>query len=89
MKKLPLGIATLKKIITEGYTYVDKSRFVHELVETGSYSFLSRLRRFGKSLVRGLAQGGLRGQPGRTNSFSRNHLKFLRLVCPVWDGSIV
>ncbi|PTN31840.1 ATP-binding protein [Desulfonatronum sp. SC1] len=50
MKKLPLGIATLSKIIPEGYAYVDKSRFVHELVESGTYYFLSRPRRFGKSL---------------------------------------
>jgi len=50
MKKLPLGISTLSKIIPEGYAYVDKSGFVHELVENGSYYFLSRPRRFGKSL---------------------------------------
>uniref|UniRef100_UPI0005EAE95D ATP-binding protein n=1 Tax=Desulfonatronovibrio magnus TaxID=698827 RepID=UPI0005EAE95D len=50
MKKLPIGIATLSKIINEDYAYVDKSRFVHELVESGSYYFLSRPRRFGKSL---------------------------------------
>ncbi|GAB6057607.1 ATP-binding protein [Desulfonatronum parangueonense] len=50
MKKLPLGISTLNKIIAEGYAYVDKSRFVHDLVESGSYYFLSRPRRFGKSL---------------------------------------
>ncbi|TVQ97206.1 MAG: hypothetical protein EA399_14475, partial [Desulfovibrionales bacterium] len=50
MKKMPLGISTLSKIIPEGYAYVDKSRFVHELVENGSYYFLSRPRRFGKSL---------------------------------------
>jgi len=50
MKKLPIGISTLSKIIDGKYAYVDKSRFVHELVENGSYYFLSRPRRFGKSL---------------------------------------
>ncbi len=50
MKKLPTGISTLSKIISGGYAYVDKSRFVHQLVENGSYYFLSRPRRFGKSL---------------------------------------
>ncbi|HIJ59409.1 MAG TPA: ATP-binding protein [Nitrospirae bacterium] len=49
-KKLPIGISNLKKIITEGYVYVDKTRFVYELVNTGVYYFLSRPRRFGKSL---------------------------------------
>ena len=50
MKKLPVGISTLSKIINEGYAYVDKSRMVHKLAERGSYYFLSRPRRFGKSL---------------------------------------
>ena len=50
MKKLPVGISNLKEIIEEGYAYVDKSQFVHELYETGKYYFLSRPRRFGKSL---------------------------------------
>ncbi len=50
MKKLPIGISTLSKIILEGYAYVDKSRMVHKLVDSGAYYFLSRPRRFGKSL---------------------------------------
>ncbi len=50
MKKLPIGVSNLREIIEEGYTYVDKSRFVHELDESGKYYFLSRPRRFGKSL---------------------------------------
>lgn len=50
MKKLPIGISTLRKIISGGYAYVDKSRFVHQLVEEGTYYLLSRPRRFGKSL---------------------------------------
>lgn len=50
MKKLPLGISTLSKIINEGYAYVDKSHMVAKLADSGSYYFLSRPRRFGKSL---------------------------------------
>ena len=50
MKKLPIGISNLREIIEEGYAYVDKSRFVYELTEGGKYYFLSRPRRFGKSL---------------------------------------
>ncbi|WP_291323820.1 ATP-binding protein [Desulfonatronospira sp.] len=50
MKKLPIGVSTLREIIEDGYTYVDKTRIVHELVESGKYYFLSRPRRFGKSL---------------------------------------
>jgi len=49
MKKLPIGIQTLSKIIEENYYYVDKTAFVKKL-EGGGYYFLSRPRRFGKSL---------------------------------------
>jgi hypothetical protein len=51
MKKLPIGIQSFEKIRTEGYYYVDKTYFVKKLVEEGSYYFLSRPRRFGKSLL--------------------------------------
>ncbi len=50
MKKLPVGIQNLKEIITEGYYYVDKTHFIKKLQEKGKYYFLSRPRRFGKSL---------------------------------------
>jgi hypothetical protein len=50
MKKLPIGISTFKDIIEEGYLYVDKTHFVKRLVDNGRYYFLSRPRRFGKSL---------------------------------------
>ncbi|MEI6033938.1 MAG: ATP-binding protein [Verrucomicrobiae bacterium] len=48
--KLPIGIQTLAKIREEGYYYVDKSAFALDLIEKGGYYFLSRPRRFGKSL---------------------------------------
>jgi len=50
LKKLPIGISTLKEIIEENYTYVDKTDIAQELIENGKYYFLSRPRRFGKSL---------------------------------------
>ena len=49
-KKLPIGVQSFEKIRKEGYYYVDKTRFVKKLVDTGNYFFLSRPRRFGKSL---------------------------------------
>ncbi len=48
--KLPIGIQSFKEIRTGGYYYVDKTQFVKKLAETGKYYFLSRPRRFGKSL---------------------------------------
>ena len=50
MKKLPIGIQTFSKIITGNYYYVDKTKLIPRLTEGGGYYFLSRPRRFGKSL---------------------------------------
>jgi len=50
LKKLPIGIQTLKKLRNEGCIYVDKTDIAYNLIESGSYYFLSRPRRFGKSL---------------------------------------
>ena len=49
-QKIPIGIQTLSILRQEGYYYVDKSGYVVDLVERGKYYFLSRPRRFGKSL---------------------------------------
>jgi hypothetical protein len=49
-RKLPIGIQTFREIREEGYYYVDKSGMAVDLAETGKYYFLSRPRRFGKSL---------------------------------------
>ncbi|MDT8406372.1 MAG: AAA family ATPase, partial [Methylococcales bacterium] len=50
-KKLPIGIATFREIREEGHYYVDKTRYALRLVDEGKYYFLSRPRRFGKSLL--------------------------------------
>ncbi|MCY4657796.1 MAG: AAA family ATPase [Gammaproteobacteria bacterium] len=48
--KLPIGIQTFQKVREEGRYYVDKTAFVRELLAQGDHFFLSRPRRFGKSL---------------------------------------
>jgi len=50
MKKLPIGISSLEKLKRENCYYVDKTHFVEKLVNKGNQFFLSRPRRFGKSL---------------------------------------
>ncbi len=50
MKKLPIGIQTFSEIRNGEYIYVDKTKSIAELIE-GKYYFLSRPRRFGKSLL--------------------------------------
>ncbi|MCQ2217725.1 MAG: ATP-binding protein [Paludibacteraceae bacterium] len=49
--KFPIGIQTFEEIITGGYVYVDKTDLVYKMVDEGKYYFLSRPRRFGKSLL--------------------------------------
>ena len=51
MKKLPIGISTLERIISGNCVYVDKTAHIQTLLDKGSYYFLSRPRRFGKSLL--------------------------------------
>ena len=49
--KYPIGIQTFEEVIMGGYAYVDKTEMIYNLVDTGKYYFLSRPRRFGKSLL--------------------------------------
>ncbi len=49
-KNLPIGIQSFAKLRNEGCYYVDKTGFALQLIEDGGYYFLSRPRRFGKSL---------------------------------------
>ena len=49
--KYPIGIQNFEKLRREGYVYVDKTQLMWKMVSEGSYYFLSRPRRFGKSLL--------------------------------------
>lgn len=51
IRKYPVGIQTFETIVNEGYVYVDKTDLVWKLSNTTKYAFLSRPRRFGKSLL--------------------------------------
>ena len=47
----PIGIQTFSNIIEDGFVYVDKTDMVYSLAKEGKVYFLSRPRRFGKSLL--------------------------------------
>ena len=49
--KYPIGIQDFEKIISGGYVYVDKTALIYRMVTEGNIYFLSRPRRFGKSLL--------------------------------------
>ena len=48
--KYPIGIQNFEKLRREGYVYVDKTALIYKMASEGNYYFLSRPRRFGKSL---------------------------------------
>ena len=50
-RKMPIGIQSFEKLRRENYVYVDKTELVYKLVSTSNPYFLSRPRRFGKSLL--------------------------------------
>ena len=60
--KYPIGIQNFEKIRNGGYVYVDKTAQVYELVDSGAYYFLSRPRRFGKSLLMSTIESYLSGK---------------------------
>jgi hypothetical protein len=51
MKLLPIGISDFKELIQGNFIYVDKTEYIYKLINSGKYYFLSRPRRFGKSLL--------------------------------------
>ena len=51
LRPLPIGIQSFERLRTSGFLYVDKTALLYRLVTTGHYYFLSRPRRFGKSLL--------------------------------------
>ena len=57
----PIGVQNFEDLRQNGYVYVDKTHLVHRLVKTGKYYFLSRPRRFGKSLLVSTLESYFRG----------------------------
>ena len=79
MKKLPIGMSTLRNMLEEGYIYVDKTEYVKKLVQANKYYFLSRPRRFGKSLLLDTLK----------SLFSAHETLFQGLhIHPHWDWSV-
>ncbi len=51
MKRLPIDLQSFQRIREDGYGYVDKTDLIYEMTHSGVYQFLSRPRRFGKSVL--------------------------------------
>lgn len=81
LKDLPIGIQTFSDLITENYLYIDKTKHIHELIRAGKgVYFLSRPRRFGKSLTISTLEAIFSGQ--------RELFKGLWLENSDWDWEV-
>ncbi len=84
LQKLPIGIQNFEKIRTEGYLYVDKTALVYNLVSSGSYYFLSRPRRFGKSLLLSTLHAYFDGKRELFDGLAISELETAWEACPVF-----
>lgn len=60
--KYPIGIQDFEKLRNEGFLYIDKTALIRKMVQEGNYYFLSRPRRFGKSLLLSTIQAYFEGK---------------------------
>ena len=58
----PIGIQNFESLRKDGYLYIDKTALIYQLVTTGRYYFLSRPRRFGKSLLLSTLEADFQGK---------------------------
>ena len=64
MMRYPIGIQSFEKLRTNGYVYVDKTALVYQMTRDMSCYFLSRPRRFGKSLLVSTMEAYFLGRTG-------------------------
>ena len=71
-KIYPIGIQNFEKIRNDGYFYIDKTALMYQMVKTGSYYFLSRPRRFGKSLLISTLEAYFQGKKANVEEYIDN-----------------
>ena len=81
--KYPIGIQNFEKIRKDGYAYVDKTEHIYRLATTGSYYFLSRPRRFGKSLLLSTMKAYFEGKKELFNGLALETLENEWLEYPI------
>lgn len=81
--KYPIGIQNFASLRRDGYVYVDKTEIIYRMVNSGRYYFLSRPRRFGKSLLVSTLEAYFRGQQELFKSLAIEHLEKDWTVYPV------
>ena len=81
--KYPIGIQNFESLRKDGYTYVDKTAMIHQLVVQGRYYFLSRPRRFGKSLLISTLEAYFSGRRELFSGLAMEKLETDWTACPV------
>ena len=82
--KYPVGVQTFSKIREKGYLYVDKTAILYTLVKESEYVFLSRPRRFGKSLLMSTLEAYFRGRKDLFEGLSISNLEKDWIKYPVF-----
>lgn len=82
-KLYPIGIQNFEKIRNDGYCYVDKTALIYQMAKTGSYYFLSRPRRFGKSLLLSTIEAYFQGKQALFDGLALSTLEKEWLQYPI------
>ncbi|MBR4267118.1 MAG: ATP-binding protein [Bacteroidales bacterium] len=83
MRELPIGIQTFSEIVNRNCVYVDKTELIYKMVSSQKYIFLSRPRRFGKSLLISTLQSYFEGRKDLFNGCKINELDTQWIQYPV------
>lgn len=81
--KYPIGIQDFKTIRTDGYFYADKTALMYKMIKGGQYYFLSRPRRFGKSLLISMMEYYFKGEKELFNGLAIEKLEKDWVTYPV------
>ena len=82
-KLYPIGIQNFESLRKDGYFYIDKTALIYQLVQTGRYYFLSRPRRFGKSLLLSTLEAYFEGKKELFEGLAMEQLEKEWTVYPV------
>ena len=87
-QKLPIGIQSFEKLRTEDYAYIDKTALLYDLVKKGGCYFISRPRRFGKSLLVSVAHAYFEERKELFRGFPNKEVEegFLNALLPFYSG---
>ena len=82
----PIGIQNFESIRQGNYLYVDKTDLIYRLATTGKYYFLSRPRRFGKSLLVSTMEAYFQGKKNCSKAWPSNNWKRngQTIRCCIW-----